>query len=746
MITNITLKNVASFGEHESGLKDLQLINFIYGANGVGKTTISNLLKNPNSDVFSDCSFEWKDGQSQDILVYNKSFRENNFGGDEIDGVFTLGQATKENLANIDDLRAKITTSEDDLLGFKKSIQTIRDKQETNKNQTRDLCWPMYKKHSRNFDQAFVGFKRKDPFFEKLILESKNIVDNTIEFTDLLERARLLFERKPEKEPLIEIPYLAIEALEIELNSLWQKIIVGKKDIGIGDLIGRLQMSDWVFQGVRFIQTEDATCPFCQNETITQDLRSQFDDYFDETFLRDTKELSSLQEDYSTFFDNIVISFEQVLNEQKSSSKSKLDIDTYTSKLDVLKANINSNKEKIAEKLKEPSRKIELTSNKQVIDEITKSLSIANENIQKNNELVDNYHSEYSRLISDVWKYIGSENKVILDNYLSRVDGFKTGINNLELKITKKQEDIRNLKDLLREDSENITSVQPSIDAINSTLKAFGFTSFKIVTSGQNENKYQIQRENGDLVRETLSEGEITFITFLYYYQLAIGGSTFDTVINDRILVIDDPISSLDSNILFVISTLIKELLREARIGGAIKQVIVLTHNVYFHKEVSYIDGNPRRDAHFWIIRKKEDTSSIQSFGMSNPISNSYELLWSELRNSDKLSRISIQNTMRRIIENYFKILGRYGDDKLIDSFHDFESKAICRSLLSWVNEGSHTVPDDLFIEDAEDIIERYRGVFKAIFEKTNHIEHYRMMMRSDEEDSLNERIIQTTG
>ncbi len=88
---------------------------------------------------------------------------------------------------------------------------------------------------------------------------------------------------------------------------------------------------------------------------------------------------------------------------------------------------------------------------------------------------------------------------------------------------------------------------------------------------------------------------------------------------------------------------------------------------------------------------------------------------------------------MRRIIENYFKLLGKYGDDRLINKFPTQEEKNVCRSLLSWINDGSHSIHDDLFIEVPIQTIEVYKKVFKDIFTKTNHISHYNMMMGIEE-------------
>jgi len=105
--------------------------------------------------------------------------------------------------------------------------------------------------------------------------------------------------------------------------------------------------------------------------------------------------------------------------------------------------------------------------------------------------------------------------------------------------------------------------------------------------------------------------------------------------------------------------------------------------------------------------------------------------LWQELKNQENnKSSLTIQNIMRRIIENYFKILGKYGDDDLIKKFENPQEKEICRSLISWINDGSHSIPDDIFIEQQESITEKYFYVFKRIFIEMKQIEHYNMMMR----------------
>jgi wobble nucleotide-excising tRNase len=83
---------------------------------------------------------------------------------------------------------------------------------------------------------------------------------------------------------------------------------------------------------------------------------------------------------------------------------------------------------------------------------------------------------------------------------------------------------------------------------------------------------------------------------------------------------------------------------------------------------------------------------------------------------------------MRRILEHYFRILGGVSDDRILKAF-DGEEKLICRSLLSWVNDGSHSIPDDIFHTLDESVMRRYIAVFQRIFIKMQHTNHYNMMM-----------------
>jgi hypothetical protein len=92
---------------------------------------------------------------------------------------------------------------------------------------------------------------------------------------------------------------------------------------------------------------------------------------------------------------------------------------------------------------------------------------------------------------------------------------------------------------------------------------------------------------------------------------------------------------------------------------------------------------------------------------------------------------LTLQNTMRRILENYFKILGGVDTYVLVGKFEGIE-KVQCQSLISWVNDGSHYAPDELYVAIGENMAANYMKIFFKIFKAAQHEAHYKMMMGDD--------------
>lgn len=398
---------------------------------------------------------------------------------------------------------------------------------------------------------------------------------------------------------------------------------------------------------------------------------------------------------------------------------------------ELLDSKISYNLQQIEKKQASSSQIIELDSLKNLLVEIKNLIDSANNSIKEHNKTVSNLAQEKTILTAQVWKFLlENEIKEELATYITKKKGLQQAISKLNTQIEQKRTEYKKQDLEIKKLEKNTTSIQPTIDGINDLLKSFGFTGFSLAKSEQ-DRFYKIQRPDGTDAKETLSEGEKTFITFLYFYHLLKGSESETGMTTDRVVVFDDPVSSLDSDILFIVSSLIRGLFDEVRNNnGHIKQIFVLTHNVYFHKEITFKLKRKKistsNEVTFWTVRKSNQLSKINHHN-DNPIKTSYELLWVEVKNPER-SNLSIQNTLRRILDNYFKILGGMELDSICNYFEG-KDKLICRSLLSWVHDGSHSALGDEYFSIDDLIIDNYLRIFEQIFIKTGHDAHYKMMM-----------------
>lgn len=198
--------------------------------------------------------------------------------------------------------------------------------------------------------------------------------------------------------------------------------------------------------------------------------------------------------------------------------------------------------------------------------------------------------------------------------------------------------------------------------------------------------------------------------------------------------MIDDPISSLDSDVLYAVSTIIRRIVEDiAEDRGRVRQLLIMTHNAHFHKEVTY---RPHRGPKlgswgYGIVRKQGGRPSEVELRDDNPIQTAYGAMWDQVKRSALQpleSAVGIQNTLRRILETYFKVLGGRDNKALIAKFEGDE-QVICRSLFAWVDAGSHSIFDDLDYSSTPSTVEANFHVFRRIFEEQGQLGHYHMMM-----------------
>ncbi|WP_162969879.1 ATP-binding protein [Helicobacter pylori] len=738
-ISQISLKKVATFDENGASFKDLNSINFIYGANGSGKTTTSSFLKNLAEngieDKFASSKIVWYNNESLKIEVYNKQFKEEQFRNSQVKGIFTLGKKTNENLEKIESKKESINKENEKKIKNKESLKKITQEKEKEEKDFTDSCWEkLYKKFEEDFKETLEGFKRKEKFKEKILKEFENDKYNQSEIVGLeklKEKIEIVFGENQTELALLECDLTDFDS--IENHSIWEQKIVGSGGVAIADLIKKLSNEDWIAWGREYIK-DNSICPFCQKETITEEFKKQLELYFDTNYQESTETIKKMKEDYTNKTDEVLERLDEIVETEQKNQQTKLNTEIFKRIIETLKSKINGNQQKMFDKGKEMSRSFKLESTKNEIKEIRDLIDTANQQIANHNEIIKDTKNQKKNCVEQTWKFLINEFKSDIQEYNKKYCGLEKGINNLEKAISENQEKIKKLENEIKELEKNMVSIKPIVNEINTLLKEYGFTNFSLACT-EDEKFYRIQREDGQLVGETLSEGEATFITFLYYYHLAKGSLKENDISKNKALVIDDPISSLDSNILFIVSVLVKDLMKETMEEKTnIKQVIILTHNTYFYKEITleYDLKRYQRKYSFWIIKKDNNVSKIKGY-KENPIKNSYELLWQEVKQAkeNNASWVSLQNVMRRIIEYYFRILGGFKhNDSLSECFENIEEERVCNSFVSWLNDGSHGISDDLFVQSQDTSIETYLKVFEKIFEITGHEAHYKMMMR----------------
>lgn len=737
MIKSILIAGEASYSQKGQSLAGLKALTFIYGANGTGKTTISRVVANP--DNYTNCSLAWRNNAPLQCLVYNRDFIEQNFA-EQMQGVFTLGEedvstmeAIKGLESEIDELAIAIDSRKESLCGDDGKSGKRGEKLRA-VEQLATSCWEYQTKYAEDFEPAFSGHRgSKKAFRDRIMQEHGKDHDHDPEdMLDLKNAARTVFDEGLVSLSKLETPDFS-QFAPLETAAILYKKVVGKDDIDIAALIKKLNNSDWVQEGMQYLDETGDKCPFCQ-QSIDASLKDELDAYFDETYTNDLAEIERVKASYETAR-NVALA---ALNAILGSASQHLDQDKFAAQVSKFTERTQSNLARLASKRTEASREVELEVTTAISDEISTLLAAANVKIDAHNGVVANQAQESTKVKAKIWHAVAAEAKPLLETYEQSVadldkaiDGLSAGIAAKEQKLAQKQSDLRTLE-------KKITSVQPTVDEINHLLESFGFKNFSLRTTGEENELYEIIRTDGASATATLSEGEKNFITFLYFYYLVRGSTEESGVVQNRIVVIDDPVSSLDSDVLFVVSNLIKALLNEASAEeGAVKQVILLTHNIYFHKAVSY---DPKRRAGcrafetFWIVRKSDDETTLEQYD-HNPIKTSYELLWDEVR-GPKRSNLTIRNTLRRILENYFKILGNENFDAIVEKFEG-KDKQVCASLFSWVHDGSHSAfDDDLYLSADQSLINRYLRVFEEVFKKEDQKSHYDMMMRTDETPS----------
>ena len=599
MIENIFIKDVASYSPSGSRIDGLKKVNYFFGNNGSGKSTITKYLYdlslNGESEIdFSGCYQNGFDSTNNQILVFNEKFIDRNFiARDTQVGIFSLNQRNEE-------IDSKIELIQNDLYAFENKISKfenkkkhlLKDKETKYKNLKTD-CFNQRKSTLNSFLAIKDTFPKKQVqnHYDELIKTSLSDVSIDLTFESLVSNYKEYYDSQLIKiESIIDVNlFNSVIDIENESKDILQKIIVGNKDVDIAQMIDDLKIKKWVEDGIENLTKNKSLqhCPFCQKETIDEELVKKFEEYFDETYKNNIDEIKRIEKRYIESKNLFIQNLQNVLLEFNNENK----ISNLITKLkDILQKNIILFAEKI-EKSNEKKELISILDFKEIIEQI-------NIFIEDNNNNFENLDAHKKDFLNDIWIYLKNESSDDIEKYNDRVLKYNRIFTKFDDRISSLNENIISLKTNIVELREQTISTKEAVDNINVILRNSGFEGFVIEEKELNDNnisEYYLKRvnNNSENVFKSLSEGEKNFIAFLYFYQLCLGVNNLEEIAKKKILVIDDPVSSLDSQVLFIVNSLIHHLI--ARKGSSkpekkefknndLEQVFIFTHNIYFHK------------------------------------------------------------------------------------------------------------------------------------------------------------------
>lgn len=738
MIESLTISGRPQMADplHYGPLREL---NFVFGPNGSGKTTISRALAIGDAGV----SIAWSDASNPEtIRVYNRDYVEQTLANvGALPGVFLLG----ENSAEVAD-RISVLSADDNSNGSVRAAAARLAGLLTTKSNAESECADARKALTGAAWKAKLGFaaelreawKRynndKANFIAEVLRVIAEDIDTTVEapgLADLKESAKSVFRADAalqSKCAILEIKELS----DFDHSDLLNVSIVGSTDATLAPLITALDNSDWVAEGRGHLAHANGVCPFCQ-QNAPATLADNLARYFDDAYTARTGELTTLRDSYVV----AVAAVTSTLDAAARLSSDFLDPKAYKSARGTLDVALTANVDIVNAKVNSPSKQVTPIATGQALAQVVALLNGANEAVDEHNRLIAERETERPKLVAKCWEhFIRDTVAADLAAYHAAIVAPGKTIESVEGKIPDARQALADLEAELADLNSRARSNIAAIERINSTLQNVGFNTFRVAAAPSSEGAYVIERDGVLLEHNTLSEGERTFITFLYFYWSLHGSDSGTEDPRSTVAVIDDPISSLDSNILWVVCQLIRNLmLKVIDDASNLAQLVVLTHNAHFHREITYKRRNDdplQNKRTFATIHKRPGVPGELTMKDANPVRSAYRTLWDEViyaRDNLSTNHVGLPNTMRRIIESYMDLLGGKNLDGLAEHFQGIELE-IFQSFRAWANDGSHTVMlEELDHSPTGATTEMYLRVFEDVFRKSDQGGHYDMMM-----------------
>ncbi|REH54968.1 wobble nucleotide-excising tRNase [Tenacibaculum gallaicum] len=618
-------------------------INIFYGRNYSGKTTLSRIVRaletgnlsekyeNPQFEVcitdVADCTPNNLTEHRKKIRVFNEDFVKANLrfivNPDESVSPFAIigGNATIE--AEIQALKSELGEKENieediNATGFYLELKNTSLRantalvayQNANKNLTDQL---RFKATNNPLGIKYKSDKYGDQNYNinKLQNEVNTVLENSFQpLTDdeVTEKLNLLNESANSNIPEVEKPKLDLDTLNIKAKELVTKSISNSNKIE--QLLKDAILNRWVKEGRQLHKDKLDKCSFCGND-ITKERWNELESHFDEESEKLEKEIDTLISETNNTIQNI--EKQLIINKTLFYSKFHSDLDTLTIQKEEAVEKIKSELNIIIEKLQE--RKNDILNSKTYND------------ITDNSKLLENCWSSFETFRIQANEYTSSleteQTKAKRLLRLREVSDFTTTIQYTTVKAR-----VQTLKDTSDTETQSKKVVEEKINQqinqieakerlmndeekgaikVNEYLNNFFGHDFLTLQALEDTDEFGGKKIKFEIVRNGnkahhLSEGESSLIAFCYFMAKL---EDVDTKGSKPIIWIDDPISSLDSNHIFFVYSLISA---EIFTRQEFEQIFISTHNLDFLKYLKRLPSalNKNQCSYFLISRENE--------------------------------------------------------------------------------------------------------------------------------------------
>lgn len=499
---------------------------------------------------------------------------------------------------------------------------------------------------------------------------------------------------------------------------------------------------NWVHQGHKYYLKEgQQQCPFCQ-ENLPEDFINNLEQAFDQTYNEAQSTIMSLEIQYRDKTKLLEEDLDKILG-KKEFGEYVDHVKFNEIRIQLISA-INDNKENIQKKKGDLSASIDLYSIDLIIQELNNILENANYKITELNGKINTLKASRRTIVQKFWQLIRNEVDSELNAFLAIEAVQEKKINLYRFQYQRLTNIGKILQNQRTIELSKTTNIEESKERINLQLKSLGIEGFYIETATDIEGHwYRLIRdgENNLETFKTLSEGEKTIITFIYFLEsiFGMGSQDQDLDLLKRVVVIDDPISSLSNNHVYDVVRLIKKSFFEKHPAGkskqsitklSIKQLFVFTHSSYFLHELlnqGIFIGNSRK---LHRVTKYQETKVVDM--NRNDILNPYQEYWLIFNEAIRSAefQVVLPNVMRNILEEFFSFIQKrdYLDEVLEGlSTDNNDFVPLCR----YMNRESHR--DLVNLSEFSRISNSaHMEMFRKVFEEAGYPDHYKTMMNEE--------------